>query len=75
MVVESCPSTRDVETVIFQLLPLTLPLTKNEKTTVDLSSTKFAILLQSKSVTKDAKVAKMTKRRKNKIKQSKRQQR
>ena len=27
--------TRDVEAVIFQTLPLSLPLTKNEKTTVD----------------------------------------
>ena len=32
---ESCRLTRDVEAVIFQQLPLPLPLTKNEKTTVD----------------------------------------
>ena len=36
--------TRDVEAVIFQPLPLT----KNEKTTVDLSSTKFVIYYNQK---------------------------
>ena len=63
---------RNVEAVIFQ--PLPLPLTKNEKTTADLSSTKFVIYYNQK-VTKDTKVAKTTKRRENKSKQSKRQRR
>ena len=37
---------RDVEAVIFQ--PLPLPLTNNEKTTVDLSSTKLVICYNQK---------------------------
>ena len=68
--VKSCICVRNVEAVIFQPLPLT----KNEKTTADLSSTKFVIYCNQK-VTKDTKVAKTTKRRENKSKQSKRQPR
>ena len=43
-VMSACVVTKDVEAVIFQLLPL--PLSKNEKTTVDLS--KFVIYYSQK---------------------------